>query len=414
MIPFALLQGELVFYDSKRLEVQIHELSEKHILIRVPSGYLKTSGLIKSIELFFYIHDKKKYEKTVISSDSFSLKKVTEDKYSDWFEIKIRNEYFSEYSRMLSKKYLEYIDLKLFEEDCVMSHVMTEGRYPDNKENVMKTDPEENEIMWMRSLNEKAKDIVKGRKLYYSLEAPLKMKGFLKNKTECIPDELRKNFVFDGVVIGNSFCTNLFPDFEQFVSLAGKAFSCGMMIMVTVPPVPESETDKFCILLSKMTEYLKTQKTESCVFQFGDEGMLSFAYDNLSDDDHCFFEKGILLHKNKRDPRRRYLEDDKDVCGHGLKNLMFSDKTVFGPYFQTNTGTFCPLHALITKGSRGRQTRVSECEKYCENYYLHYPDHLMMKGEGNSLFGIDSTFLNDAKITELTEWETCERIVINI
>lgn len=414
MIPFALVHGELCFYNLQRLEIQIHELSAKHIITRLPSGYTEINGLPESVVIYFYNEDMKKYEKAVISSEHFSVKKTAGDKYSDSFEIRIGDLDFSKYSRMVSTKYLEYIDLKLYAEDSVMSHVMTGGRYPENMENSYSSDPDEMILKWTDSPDEETKYFFKDKKFYYSLEAPSKLNAFLQNGKEAFPYELRKKLVFDGIVTGNSFCTNLFPDFEQFRLLSDKAASCGLKIMVSVPPVSESETDKFCRLLKKMIGYLHLAGTEECVFQFGDPGMLYYMNESFPDDKICSFEKGILLHKSKRDPRRRYLADSDKVLENEAENLMFSDNTVFGPFFQTNTGTFCPLHALIVNGSRGRQTRVSKCEKYCEKYYLRYPDHLFLKGEGNSLFGFCSAFLNDKEVTESAEWKTCKRAVINI
>ncbi len=412
MIPFALVHGDLCFKNSKSLEIQVHELSDEHILTRLPAGYMEMSGPPESMVLYFYDHELKKYEKTEISSKNFTVKKVDGDRYSDSFEIRINNTDFSEYARILSKQYLEYIDLKLYEEDHVMSHAMMGGRYPDNKEDIYRTDLKEAELQWIKSFYEETGSALEGKRIYFSLEDPLRMKGFLKRENIDFPDEIRS--ISDGIVIGNSFCTNLFPSFEQFGSLVDKAVSHGLKIMISVPPVSESELEKFCRLISEMIGYLHLRKTEGCVFQFGDEGMLFFAKEHFSGDPVCSFEKGILLNKRKRDPRRRYLADSSDKLKTETENLMFSEKTVFMPYFQTNTGTFCPLHALITTGSRSRQTRVSDCEKYCEKYYLRYPDHLMMKGKGNSLFGFCSAFLNDNSLAEHDGWKSCERVVINI
>lgn len=413
MIPFPILHGELIFKNSASLETAVIELSPDHILIRLPNGYFEKNGKPESIILYFFIHKQKKYEKLVLNSGSFSINESENEKYASYYEIKINDDRFSYYSRILSAEYLRYIDLKLYSEDHEMSNAMTYGRYPDNREEEYMISPDDNEAEWTSEFLKNGQRALKEKKLFYSLELPLKQKEFLKKGKEGFSFDIGKRISFDGIVIGNSFCTELFPDMAAFTDLINKASSEDLQVMISVPPVSETVCGSFFERISEMITFLKTSANEErpFVFQFADPGMLMAANDAFNDNQFITFEKGVLLCKSRRDPRRKYLalKNDNDI-----NNLMFSDRTVFGPYYQTNTGTFCPLHALIETGSRGRQTRVANCEKYCEKYYLRYPDHLMMKGEGNSLFGFYDRFLLDDLSFTFFDFHNIERVVINI
>ncbi len=413
MIPFGILQGELRFKNMKNLEISVHELSDRHILIRLPAGYMEASGHPESMVLYFYSRKLKKYEKTVLNKDSFYISKTAGDKYSESFRISIKDQHFTAVCREFSKEYLEYIDLKLYEEDRIMSHVMTEGRYPEDWEDVYEKKLSVCEAEWSNDLIKETELFLKGKKLYFSLETPQRSKDFLMKGTEGFPYELGNKLSFDGVVIGNSFCPNLFPDKELFVSLIKKASEYDFNVIISVPPVPESKTDNFISDLSELTSFLK-EFNKIVVFQFGDHGTLSYFKDNFKNEKYLQFEKGILLHRIKRDPRKKYLKECFEISDGSDKNIMISDDAIFGPYYQTNTGTFCPLHALMTTGTRSKQSRVFNCERYCEKYYLRYPDHLMMKGEGNSLFGFSGAFLTDKAFYSSDEWVNCKKVVINV
>ncbi|MDO4491070.1 MAG: hypothetical protein Q4B85_08395 [Lachnospiraceae bacterium] len=135
---------------------------------------------------------------------------------------------------------------------------------------------------------------------------------------------------------------------------------------------------------------------------------------------------GVLMHKRKRDARMKYLHTSDETMGAAESSrcdtrgevrdgrcdaigkaekisndaigkagnsrcdaMGITGNTWYLPWYQMNTGTFCPLHGLITRGDRGAYQRVTHCPGYCERACLLYPKHLGMMGRYNSVFGAD-------------------------
>ena len=65
--------------------------------------------------------------------------------------------------------------------------------------------------------------------------------------------------------------------------------------------------------------------------------------------------------------------------------------TLHFPYFQMNTSGWCPLLAMLYRGSRGRQKAVDYCHCECMTYAFEYPDFLCMTGRYNSIFGYNDS-----------------------
>ena len=56
-----------------------------------------------------------------------------------------------------------------------------------------------------------------------------------------------------------------------------------------------------------------------------------------------------------------------------------------------NTSGWCPLLAMLYRGSRGRQKAVDYCHCECMTYAFEYPDFLCMTGRYNSIFGYNDS-----------------------
>ena len=56
-----------------------------------------------------------------------------------------------------------------------------------------------------------------------------------------------------------------------------------------------------------------------------------------------------------------------------------------------NTSGWCPLLAMLYRGSRGRQKAVDDCRCECMTYAFEYPDFLCMTGRYNSIFGYNDS-----------------------
>ena len=80
----------------------------------------------------------------------------------------------------------------------------------------------------------------------------------------------------------------------------------------------------------------------------------------------------------------------------GIDQSFFMPESMIGmtlhfPYFQMNTSGWCPLLAMLYRGSRGRQKAVDYCHCECMTYAFEYPDFLCMTGRYNSIFGYNDS-----------------------
>lgn len=373
MIPFAILQGKIEYKSGKSLEIRVLELASDYVTFRVPlNSFLKE--VIDSVSFSFYIRNKNEYE--TVSLVDFEISMIKEEKYAQYYMLKTSDKRFEELSDILSKEYLEYVDLKINYSDSFMTRVMTGGKYPENEEEYLMDRGEGLAKSWIS-------------------EAWLISKRNPNQKIFVYEDSLLLGKApVDGVVFGNAFCPARFPKIDVLLGKIEDAYVNRLEVMIEVPPVNETVLNEFMEKAEKLVSSFS-----NLILQFNDLGMYEWALKRFDDINTLKIEKGVLLYKSRRDPRSKYLDYSE------ADNLMLSEKTVFGPWYQTNTGTFCTLNALVIKGDRGKQERVIKCPKYCKNYHLSYPSHLEMVGEGNSLFGFNKDFYHH---------DHAERVVINI
>jgi hypothetical protein len=100
-----------------------------------------------------------------------------------------------------------------------------------------------------------------------------------------------------------------------------------------------------------------------------------------------------------------------ETCGY-LPKISFRHATLYGPYFQQNTGRFCPMAAAVETGDRGRQKRKTSCPGYCEHSAFLYPDDFRMAGIGNSICGFD-TGMWDAGYLRLAALAGADRLIFD-
>ena len=153
---------------------------------------------------------------------------------------------------------------------------------------------------------------------------------------------------------------------------------------------------------------------------------------------------GLLLNKRKKDPRmayklgnrtlfeqnsvhaafyQEYLKEEFrmeryewESCGDtSTRKFPEGKNSMHLPFYQTNTSQYCPLYAACTKGSRGAQTPVRKCHRFCEEQAFLYPEHLRMMGRYNSLFGIDLSILQEPEaMGKMYGLRGIDRIVVNL
>lgn len=227
------------------------------------------------------------------------------------------------------------------------------------------------------------------------------------------------------ILLGNSYCLNLLPKAELVKAVLHKAAKYEMTVTLVLAPVPESgfvEVMKFVDEIELLVEEMQKKRVSMertdelkayaiaaqadhkfIKWQVNDYGMYEALQKRVST------EKGVLLQKTKRDPRRKYRNEDNESD----KNLMRIGDRVFLPFYQTNTATFCTLYAAVCEGERGKQLRVQECPKYCKEHCFLYPEHLDMVGRYNSLFGVCIESLADGSVLENLVEKGIKKIILN-
>lgn len=392
MIPFSILCVKLHMSDESVLECRVIDLAIDSFTTRVPLGYMATHGDILRLELSFFVWKKNSYE--TIEVDNFEVFTKALEAVCEVLRITTASKTFMEKARLLSKEYIHYIDCKMNLSDSELSKDLT--GYPAELDEVYATDQASQlkEVFEdiSRRLNKKAWEKLLEDNLEWgvALENRKRIEDFLclpvsefmerlfsQNSLEGHPlSKVRPRYVY----LGNSYCTCLNPSLEISKEVFRKASLEGCRVVYVLAPVPESLYDRTLGLVNAL---LDLGIEEFCVNDLG-----VYGYINASG--RAIAHKGILLCKERRDVRNRYLDD----CGGQM--AMKTASEVYLPFYQTNTGTFCPLYAATVNGDRGRQLRAENCNNICETKHFLYPSHLNLYGKYNSLMGLNDDLLTNA------------------
>ena len=226
---------------------------------------------------------------------------------------------------------------------------------------------------------------------------------------------------FERVYIGSEFCHNMIPDKLQLKKILNICILESYKITVAFPYLLENEisnTDELLYVINEIAES-NGMKIEILI---NDWGMIELVnkYRNLS------LVLGRLLNKRKKDPRIEYIwnyKNNSDLLKknylnneeflEGLKNmgitrfefedhltdneLIDSKCSLHFPYYQINTSMFCTMYAECKKYNKFKQSLISNCPKYCDNYVYLYPKHLNIIGRGNSILGFNNKIFTNKK-----------------
>lgn len=226
---------------------------------------------------------------------------------------------------------------------------------------------------------------------------------------------------FERVYIGSEFCHNMIPDKLQLKKILNICILESYKITVAFPYLLENEisnTDELLYVINEIAES-NGMKIEILI---NDWGMIELVnkYRNLS------LVLGRLLNKRKKDPRIEYIwnyKNNSDLLKKnylnneefldGLKNmgitrfefedhltdneLIDSKCSLHFPYYQINTSMFCTMYAECKKYNKFKQSLISNCPKYCDNYVYLYPKHLNIIGRGNSILGFNNKIFTNKK-----------------
>ncbi len=455
MIPHSLLFGYIYTNDLTKVEIRVLELAPDFFTFRLPLGYDEEHGGIKLISLSFLAENK--------DCNIYDFKTEKEEcEYWTEYVCRVNSADYSECAQVLTKDYLGYIAARNGSDLEEFSN--TRSSYPLNENNSYAENLSRQFEIWRNEIEKNTDfdawdELLSGDtqpEICLALEDEEAIAKYLKN-TESFQttdyetveyqntDYLKNDKLINSsgyisqdcsnqsgskymkelpgnhplrqakikrVYVGNPYCFCMRPDVDVLKRMFICLRECGMGMTLVLPPISQSHYKAAAEYLEDVIDmYLQTFVDISFEISLNDYGMLALARNMVEEKTigtGIKIDKGILLYPFKRDPRKKYMD------GYSSSNLMRTSDTVFAPFYQTNTGTFCTLKAAADK-NRGAGRRMVECDKECLQKTVLYPLHLNMIGKYNCLLGFDVDFMKNPRelIEDIESGKCIRRLVLN-
>lgn len=470
MIPYAIFSAKLDIdnrpgvpaFWAGTLEVCALELSTEGFIFRVSSDIgiteIESAG---SICLHFYRFEKAdyrelKYDKNMTGMSSFEIhmEQGESTEYYHVYRFKTDDWEYQSCANQLMREYMRYIDLKLEDNDALLSEKLT--GYPAKDEEIDADCLESQRKQWFSHFTGDEWNGVD--ESCYELGVSIDNTEAYENYLGlCIQDFMREYWLkngFDGsahpitkikisyLYIGNQFCHLLFPKSEPLFRILEKAVREGIKPVVVFTYLQEHDIAEVHTLIERLGIWCRT-KNQRIELVVNDWGMLSMIA-NVPDHDWFDITLGVLLNKRRKDTRLqykngiehmllrenalqseaycRYLQENFNVsrvsqesCGYHYDLPSGTLKsTLLFPFYQMNTSQHCTLYADIKNGARGRQCAVTQCPEYCSSQAFLYPTMLNMVGRYNTLFGYDTHVMFDGAYVSYFLKQGVDRLVVNL
>lgn len=442
MIPFAILSGKIKTRTDEK-EIRLLELSPDYFTFRLLKEQaqkyeqqLSDAGQQGNIVLSFFQFQKRSYHEVILDCTKDIVKiELMPQKQMEGLVceicVDVKNEEYRIYTERFNKEYLNYIYLKLDETEADMSKALV--GYPSEKEQTYSDTLKKQRAAWTQVPNEAKKSLaerVDGIELdnpaWYQAYLSKPLKDFISLYWESsgwIDIDLCKIAwrVPKYFYIGNAYCFHLFPKKTQLEAMLEKTWSDHIFPVCVFAPVEEKDLIKIEEILKLLSDWCQNKcvKIELVINDWGMAGLIRKKYPN-----HFLLTLGCLLSKQRRDTRMNYVNRNDNefskeksqidapfyrqyLAKHfnitrvsfqnsGIDQSFFTPDSMIGmtlhfPYFQMNTSGWCPLLAMLYRGSRGRQKAVDYCHCECMTYAFEYPDFLCMTGRYNSIFGYNDS-----------------------
>lgn len=430
MIPSGLLTG-----FAGEQELSIGDLTVESFRFRTA----EKCSIPEYFRLFFYDQEAAGYRE--IKIDQFAVSEKKEKFYYLYKVTTEQEEYQKEILRFMAQ-YNKYVRLKTEEDDSVLAQVLT--GYPVGKDLQYSDSLEEQKRNWFARLDslkntsswETALEL--DRKSLYEGYLYKELDDFLEDYriSNHLPEWIWEKHKLERLYIGNQFCHLLFPEEKLLFPMMEKAVRESLKITVSFTYIREYMMKDIQELLLKLDSW-SGERGVSLEVVVNDWGMAELVKDYTEKLIPCL---GILLNKQRKDPRMEYKKGNLDLLGENSIHAGFyrdylqkqyrisryewescgysfafpeGKNSLHIPFYQTNTSQYCPLYASIVNGNRARQKLVKSCPGYCEKYTFLYPEHLAMTGRYNSLFALDKEVLENADRLEVYRKSGADRLVLN-
>lgn len=418
MIPMALLSGSFLYRDGRKLEISFTKIEPTALSFRLPKGFSGTELSFESLRVTAFDRHNRMYHSLSVEADDFKVEKSEEQ--ADWCEYRIcvlNLPAFSALIRQVSRDYLTYIEDRLTCDEAEVSAKMV--GYPLEADAVFP----ENTAAFLTScyagLLEASSGMSDCPGYGLFLEGEADRRAFLAfSKDRFIADYWKSRGLeahplakgkLDMIVMGSCFCPHREGTADEWQAVYEKCRGEGLDFCLAIAPVSESLREAEEEKLRAFHQILSNHN--NCVdLLAGDAGFLWFL--EKAHLDRYRVSEGILMRKKLKDPRTVYLNRDVSSASYDTVTLSDGTNLVWAPFYQTNTGAFCPYHSLVKTGSRGSNDRVTACDRICESGGILYPTHLKMLGRGNTLMGFQGTVLERG---EAYRAASCRgKVVINL
>lgn len=470
MIPYAVFSAKLDIdnrpgvpaFWAGTLEVCALELSTEGFIFRVSSDIgiteIESAG---SICLHFYRFEKAdyrelKYDKNMTGMSSFEIhmEQGESTEYYHVYRFKTDDWEYQSCANQLMREYMRYIDLKLEDNDALLSEKLT--GYPSEGEEIDVDCLESQRKKWFshftggewsgvdESCYELGVSIDNTESYENYRKLPIQefltdywLKNGFANSSHPVTKK-KVNYLY----IGNQFCHLLFPKSEQLFSILDKALQEEIKPVVVFTYLQEHDIAEVQTLIEQLGIWCRSQN-QRIELVVNDWGMLSMIA-NVPDHDWFDITLGALLNKRRKDTRLqykngaerlllrenalqseaycRYLQENFHVSRVSLESCGYDydipdgtlKYTLYFPFYQMNTSQHCTLYADIKNGERGRQCAVTQCPEYCSGQAYLYPAMLNMVGRYNTLFGYDTRVMYDGEYVSCFLKQGVDRLVVNL
>lgn len=403
MIPYAIAGMDL---DGN--SIRLLEITEESALFRLSEALEKERVTVR---LSLFLREEKGH--THFDLPSCRIEFLTQEEDGLYYRIYWEDEKIKEPIQLFLKEYMEYVDLRLHEEDARLSQALTS--YPAQAEKQYSASFLEQKKQWLKLQDSKwSEEALSKFQMVLNLDAPWKWNAWLRLGSRayweafCRQEGLEDHPLFhckiDRIYIGNQYCPLLFPKKEEWEQLMKKAEAESLPITVVTSFVTEEAfhaTKEFCT-------WIIGKGVDKMEFLVNDWGLLS-----LLKESKMRTIAGVLLLKQKKDTRRTYafgkkdplepafeapfykewLQKDLGVKGVSIEasgeipHISYEEAAVHFPFYQMNTARVCSLYALNHWGDRGKSGQIRCCQMECKEQAILYPDFLQMTGRYNSVFG---------------------------
>lgn len=468
MIPYAIFSAKLDIDNrpgapvvcAGTLEVCALELSTEGFTFRVSSDIgiteIESAG---SVCLHFYRfqnadYRELKYGKNMTGVSYFEIRMEQATDYYHVYRFETDDREYQSCANQLMREYMRYIDLKLEDNDALLSEKLT--GYPSEGEEIDVDCLESQRKKWFShfagdewsGVDESCYEL--GVSIdnteYYENYRKLPIQEFLtdywlKNGFANSSHPVTKKKV-NYLYIGNQFCHLLFPKSEQLFSILDKALQEEIKPVVVFTYLQEHDIAEVQTLIEQLGIWCRSQN-QRIELVVNDWGMLSMIA-NVPDHDWFDITLGALLNKRRKDTRLqykngaerlllrenalqseaycRYLQENFHVSRVSLESCGYCfdipdgslKSTLHFPFYQMNTSQHCTLYADIKNGERGRQCAVTQCPEYCSGQAYLYPAMLNMVGRYNTLFGYDTRVMYDGEYVSRFLKQGVDRLVVNL